>query len=120
MNAAEIIAQAIAYEESERAAAPAEDQHYWADWDAELVRAGRPVVYATSQCPGTGHRARFVLQVMVELPDGKGYVGAGPDIHVEHVPTQIASRRNGLGGYAARLAVKLYGKGLPLVYKHHV
>ena len=120
MNAAEIIAAAIAYEESERDAAPAEDKHYWANWDAELVRAGRPVVYVTSQCPGTGHQARFVVQLMVELPDSKGYAAVSGDIHVEKVSTQAARRRNGIGGYAARLAVKLYGHDLPFVYKHHV
>jgi hypothetical protein len=119
MNAAEIIEQAIKFELAELAAAAPEDRHFWDGFDPELVRAGRPVVYVTSTCPGTGHQAWFVVQLMVELPDGKGYAAVSGEPYMEKVPTQIARRRNGIGGYAARLAVKLHGHELPFVYKHH-
>lgn len=121
MNAAEIIAEAIRHEESERDAAPTDEKYFWDGWDADAVRAGRPVVYVTVQCPGTGSRARFVAQMMVELPGAKGYVGAGPDAaHVETVGTRAAARRNGLEGHAQRLATRLYGSQWPVVFKHHV
>lgn len=118
MNAAEIIAQSIALEEAELAAAAPEDRHFWDGWSADLVRAGAPVVQVFATSPGLGKVTTFVVHLVVKLPNGT-YSSTSLDGYVEKVATRTAARRNGCEGYARRLAAKLHGDW-PVEFKHHV
>lgn len=113
-----LINEAIAYEEAERDAAPAEDRHFWNDWDPEKVRQGTPVVTVNVQAPGLGQVSIFSAHLMIKAQDGT--YSLVRDGYTERVSTRTAARRNGLEGYAGRLAAKLYGAGLPVEYKHLV
>jgi hypothetical protein len=119
MNASEIIEKSIRFEESMRDSAPASEKHFWDGWTAEAVRAGKPVVSVTVSCPGNGQKAVFVVHLLVKLPGG-GYSSTSGTGHVEHVATRSAAWKNGLEGYARRLAAKLHGAELPVEFKHHV
>lgn len=119
MNAAEIIAQSIAHEEAELAAAAPEDRHYWDGWDADMVRQGHPVVQVFATSPGLGHMTTFVVHLSVKCPNGT-YSSVLPEPYVEKVATRTAARRNGCEGYARRLAAKLHGAEWPVEFKHHV
>lgn len=113
-----LINEAIAYEEGERDAAPAEDRHFWDGWDPEKTRQGTPVVTVHVQAPGLGKVSIFSAHLMIKAQDGTySLVREG---YTERVATRSAARRNGLEGYAHRLAAKLYGAGLPVEYKHLV
>ena len=118
MNAAEIIAQSIAHEEAELAAAAPEDRHFWDDWSAENVRAGHPVIQVFASAPGLGRMTTFVVHLSVKCPDGT-YSSVNPEPYVEKVATRTAARRDGSEGYARRLAAKLHG-AWPVEYKFHV
>lgn len=111
-----LIAEAIAYEMAEFDAAPAEDRHFWDGWDAEKVRQGQPVVTVHSQAPGLGRTSIFSAHLMIKAQDGT--YSLVRDGYTERVATRAAARRDGLEGYARRLAAKLYGAGLPVEYKH--
>lgn len=119
MNAAEIIAQSIAHEDAELAAAAPEDRHFWDGWSAEKVAQGTPVIQVFATSPGLGKVTTFVVHLVVKLPDGT-YSSTQADGHVEKVATRTASRRNGCEGYARRLAAKLHGAEWPVEFKHHV
>ena len=118
MNAAEIIAQSIAHETAELAAAVPEDRHFWDGWSAEKVAQGTPVIQVFATSPGLGKMTTFVVHLVVKLQDGT-YSSVHADGHVEKVATRTAARRNGCEGYARRLAAKLHGDW-PVEYKHHV
>lgn len=117
MNAAEIIAQSIALEESELAAAAPEDRHFWDGWSADLVRAGAPVIQVFATSPGLGKVTTLVVHLSVKLPTG-GYSSVNAEPYMEKVSSRAASRRNGMEGYARRLAAKLHGDW-PVEFKHH-
>jgi len=117
-KAAEIIAQSIAHESAELAAAAPEDRHYWDGWSPEKVRQGTPVIQVFATSPGLGRVTTLVVHLSVKLPDGT-YSSVHPEPYVEKVNSRVASRRNGTEGYARRLAAKLHGEW-PVEFKHHV
>lgn len=112
----ELIAEAIAYNESELADCEPEFRHFWDGWNPETVKAGTPVVTVVRTAPGLGRTSIFSVHLMIKLPDGK-YVSVR-DGHVDRVSTGFAARRNGLDGYAVRLAAKLYGAHIPVEIKY--
>lgn len=118
MNATEIIAQSIAHESAELAAAAPEDRHFWDGWSAEKVQQGTPVIQVFASAPGLGRMTTFVVHLVVKLQDGT-YSSVLPEPHVEKVATRTAARRNGSEGYARRLAAKLHGDW-PVEYKFHI
>jgi hypothetical protein len=113
-----LIEECIAYETAERDAAPADEKHYWNEWSEEDMRAGTPFVLVNAQSPGLGRVTRFTAHLMIRGASGK--CGSVRDIHMEKVSTGAAARRNGLDGYAERLAAKVYGPGIPVEYKRLV
>lgn len=112
----ELIAECIAYETTERDAAPAEDKHYWNGWSEDDMRAGTPVARVNVVCPGLGRTATFTANLLIRGASGK--CGSVRDVHMVKVATSVAARRNGLDGYARRLAAKLYGADIPVEFKH--
>lgn len=118
MDRTALIEESIRFELAERDAAPAEDKHFWNEYDPEKIRQGEPVITVHSSAPGLGRTSIFSVHLMIKTPDGK--YSLVRDGHVERVATRAAARRNGLEGYAQRLAVKLYGAGIPVEYKHSV
>ena len=115
-TAAALIEESIAYELAELAAADECDKHFWNDYDPAKIRTGTPVVTVTVSAPGLGRTSIFSAHLMIKTPDGQySLVREG---HVDRVATRAAARRNGLKGYAQRLAAKLYGPGLPVEFKH--
>lgn len=118
MDRIALIEEAIAFEEAERQVAPAEDQHFWDGWDPENVRQGEPVVTVTVSAPGLGRVSIFSVHLMIKGADGT--YSLVRDGHVERVNTRTAARRNGLEGYAQRLAAKLYGPEIPVEFSHCV
>jgi hypothetical protein len=79
---------------------------------------GTPVVTVTVTAPGLGRTSIFSAHLMIKLPDGT--YSQVRDGEVERVHTRTAARRNGLKGYAERLAARLYGGDLPVEFKHLV
>lgn len=115
-TAAALIEESIAFELAGLAAADDCDKHFWDDYDPEKVRTGTPVATVTVTAPGLGRQSIFSAHLMIKTPDGKySCVREG---HVERVATRTAARRNGLEGYATRLAAKLYDAGIPIEFKH--
>lgn len=110
----DLINECIAYNEAELAAADPQDRHFWDGWDREKIQSGEPVVYVTRTAPGLGHTSIFVAHIMIEMQDGT-YASIG-DGTVERVPTRKAAWKNGLEGYANRLAATV-GPGLRVIYK---
>jgi hypothetical protein len=114
----ELIAECIAYETAERDAAAADEKHYWDEWSEEDMLAGTPFVSVTVTAPGLGRESCFVAHLMIRGASGK--CGSVRDGHMEKVATRKAAWRDGLDGYAKRLAAKLYGPGIPVEFKHLV
>lgn len=111
-----LIEESIAYETAEFEAADQCDKHFWDDYDPAKIRTGTPVVTVTVSAPGLGRTSIFSAHLMIKTPDGK--YSCVRDGHVERVATRSAARRNGLEGYAKRLAAKLYGAHIPMEFKH--
>lgn len=71
-------------------------------------------MYVTRTGPGLGHTSIFVAHVMIKMQDGTfASIDEGT---VERVATRKAAWKNGLEGYAHRLAATL-APGLPVIYK---
>lgn len=113
----DLINECIAYETAERDAAPAEDKHYWDGWTDEDMRQGTPVVRVNAQAPGLGRITTFTAHLMIKGASGK--YGSVRDVHMVKVPTSKAAWKNGLEGYAKRLAATI-APGVPVEYKHLV
>lgn len=116
-NAKALIEECIAYETAERDAAPADEKHYWDGWSAEDMRAGTPVAKVNASSPGLGRVTTFTVHLMIKGASGK--YGSVRDVHMVKVPTRKAAWKNGLEGYAQRLAATI-APGVPVEYKHHV
>lgn len=105
-TAAALIEEAIAYEETERDAAPAEDRHFWDGWDREKIRQGAPVVRVITHAPGLGRVVQVTLMLVIELPDGGNVAVRDPE-HRYILSGHM--RRKGREGYCRDLARTLYG-----------
>lgn len=112
----DLIEESIAFELAARDEAPADERHFWDGYNPEDIRKGAPVITVTVTAPGLGKTSTFVAHLMIKTLDGA--YSLVRDGHVERVATATAARRNGLDGYANRLAVKLYGPGIPVEFKH--
>lgn len=113
----DLISQCIAYETAERDAAPADEKHYWDGWNEDDIRQGTPVVRVNAAAPGLGKITTFTVHLMIKGASGK--YGSVRDVHMEKVSTSKAAWKNGLEGYAQRLAAKI-APGVPVEYKHFV
>lgn len=113
-----LIEECIAYEIAERDAADADEKHYWDGWSEEDMRAGAPFVQVNAVAPGLGRVTRFTVHLMIRGASGK--CGSVRDIYMEKVATGAAARRNGLEGYAERLAAKVCGADVPVEFKRLV